>query len=188
MIRENKSFNNNSCSELETAAGEFENCSFTQCDFSNRLFTASVFIDCIFANCNLTMVKLTDCLLNGILFKNCKVLGVNFSDCVDMPFDVKFEGCILDYCLFVRKKMLKTAFIDSSLRNADFSECDLTKSVFANADLMNVVFNRTILKEADFLTAKNFIIDPELNLIKKAKFSIYGAVGLLNKYDIVIEQ
>jgi hypothetical protein len=52
---------------------------------------------------------------------------------------------------------------------------------------MNAVFNRTILKEADFLTAKNFIIDPDINTVRKAKFSIYGLMGLLNKYDIVIE-
>lgn len=83
--------------------------------------------------------------------------------------------------------MIKTRFADSSLRNADFSQCDLTKSVFVNADLMNAVFNKTILKEADFLTAKNFIIDPDINTVRKAKFSIYGLMGLLNKYDIVIE-
>lgn len=52
---------------------------------------------------------------------------------------------------------------------------------------MNSVFSRTILKEADFLTASNYIIDPELNNIRKAKFSLSSVAGLLNKYDIKIE-
>jgi fluoroquinolone resistance protein len=83
--------------------------------------------------------------------------------------------------------MTKTHFINSSLKNVDFSECDLTKSVFSTADLTNGIFYNTILKDVDFLTAYNYIIDPELNTIKKAKFSVNGISGLLNKYDILIE-
>jgi fluoroquinolone resistance protein len=115
------------------------------------------------------------------------LLGINFSDCNDSLFTVKFTGCILDYCSFAKKKLMKTTFINSSVKNVDFSECDLTKSVFSNTDLMNSVFNRTILKEVDFLTASNYIIDPELNNIRKAKFSLNGIAGLLYKYDISIE-
>jgi len=32
------------------------------------------------------------------------------------------------------------------------------------------------------------LIDPEVNRIKKAKFSVSGVPGLLNKYDIEIEK
>jgi uncharacterized protein YjbI with pentapeptide repeats len=73
------------------------------------------------------------------------------------------------------------------LKNVDFTESDMTKSIFSNADLMNSIFDRTILKEVDFLTAINYSIDPEINIIKKAKFSLHGVPGLLNKYDIKIE-
>jgi uncharacterized protein YjbI with pentapeptide repeats len=83
--------------------------------------------------------------------------------------------------------MPKTTFNNSSVRNVDFSECDLTKSSFSDTDLMNSVFNRTILKEADFITASNYIIDPEVNNIRKAKFSLDSVAGLLSKYDISIE-
>ena len=100
---------------------------------------------------------------------------------------IKFDGSILDYCSLAGKKKQKTSFINISMKNVDFTECDLTKSKFSNTDLMNSVFNRTILKEADFLTAINYNIDPEMNNIRKAKFSLYGITGLLIKYDIVIE-
>ena len=39
----------------------------------------------------------------------------------------------------------------------------------------------------DFKTSYNYSIDPEVNSIKKAKFSLEGISGLLYKYDIVIE-
>jgi fluoroquinolone resistance protein len=186
-IQEDRSFNNINYSEKETKNSEFENCSFVNCDFSDSILSSCFFIDCVFTNCNMTMVKLTNCQLKNITFKDSKLLGINFTQCKDSFSGLKFNGCVLDYCSFAGKKMMKTSFINSSIKNADFSECDLTGSAFINSDLMSSIFNRTILKEADFLTALNFNIDPENNNVKKAKFSFHGLSGLLNKYDIKIE-
>jgi len=72
-------------------------------------------------------------------------------------------------------------------KRADFTETDLTMAVFTNCDLMGATFVQTNLKKADFRTAKNYALDPELNRIKGATFSQYGLAGLLAKYDIVIE-
>ncbi|OQA01530.1 MAG: hypothetical protein BWY70_00347 [Bacteroidetes bacterium ADurb.Bin408] len=47
---------------------------------------------------------------------------------------------------------------------------------------------RTNLEKADLRTAFNYIIDPELNHIKKARFSLRGISGLLAKYNIDIEE
>src|SRR5690606_22203636 len=115
------------------------------------------------------------------------LLGVNFSTCNDFLFSLKFDDCILDCCSFTRKKLHKTPFINSSVKDADFSECDLSNSVFKNTDLTNTVFSNTNLKGVNFVTAKNYNIDPEQNNIAKAKFSLEGVIGLLNKYDIKIE-
>jgi hypothetical protein len=43
------------------------------------------------------------------------------------------------------------------------------------------------LEKADFRTSYNYSINPEVNRIKKAKFSTAGIAGLLCKYDIEIE-
>jgi fluoroquinolone resistance protein len=184
---QDKAFRNLQWSGKQTTEEVYESCSFESCDLSDSVFSFCKFIDCIFTNCNLSMVKLTDCLLNDIKFINCKLLGINFSDCNDSLFTLKFNGCLLDYCSFVKKKMVKTRFINSSVKNVDFSECDLTKSSFSDSDLMNSVFYRTILREADFLSASNYVIDPELSNIRKAKFSLVGIPGLLIKYNITIE-
>jgi len=62
----------------------------------------------------------------------------------------------------------------------------LTSAVFDICDLARAVFENTVLEKVDFLTACNFSIDPQINRIKKAKFSMIGLVGLLDKYGIEV--
>lgn len=73
------------------------------------------------------------------------------------------------------------------LQEVDFSEADLTAAIFENCDLQGATFDKTILERADFRTARNYSIDPEANSIRKAKFTLEGVTGLLNKYNIDIE-
>ena len=73
------------------------------------------------------------------------------------------------------------------MRDTDFSEVNLTDSVFSECDLSGVVFYNTTLEKVDFRTAKNYAIDPELNKLKNAKFSGFNLEGLLHKYKLKIE-
>lgn len=79
-------------------------------------------------------------------------------------------------------------FSNSKLIEADFTGSDLTSSVFTNCELSRAIFKNTNIENADFRTSYNYSIDPENNRIKKAKFSIYGITGLLDKYDLEIER
>jgi len=184
---ENKTFEKVIYSGKEVRNKEFEQCTFKDCDLSDSVFSNNRFTECVFIGCNLSMTKLSGSSLRDVTFKQCKLLGVNFSECEDFLFSVQFEGCILDYASFMKKKMTKTKFIHSSLKQVVFSQANLANSVFDHTDLADAVFNGTELKEADFRTADNYVIDPELNNIKKAKFSLHGVVGLLTKYGIRIE-
>lgn len=165
---------------------EFDGCTFTNCDFSNCDFSGTVFLDCQFTDCNLGMMTVIKSGFKTVTFKTCKVLGIQFHDCDDFLFNVHFEDSIVDYSSFARKKMPKTKFINSSLKEVSFTGTDLTGSVFDNTNLDQAVFNDTVLKEVDFRTAYNYSIDPEFNPMKKAKFSVQGIPGLLDKYDIKI--
>jgi hypothetical protein len=60
--------------------------------------------------------------------------------------------------------------------------------VFENCNLEQTIFNNTILEKTDFRTAYNFSIDPEMNKIRKTRFSSVGLSGLLDKYDIEISE
>lgn len=73
------------------------------------------------------------------------------------------------------------------LFETDFVEADLTGADFQDSDLKGPIFENTVLEKADFRHAKNFIIDPENNRVKKTKFSMDGLPGLLQKYGIEVE-
>lgn len=89
--------------------------------------------------------------------------------------------------VFHKLKLKKYRFTDCNLQEADFTETDLSGSIFENCDLQRTIFYNTILQQADFTSSYNYSIDPERNRIKKAHFSRLGVVGLLDKYNIVIE-
>lgn len=74
-----------------------------------------------------------------------------------------------------------------NFQETDFSETELTLSVFDNCDLERAIFDRTNLEKADFRTSWHYSIDPTINRIRKARFSKDGIAGLLNRYDIRIE-
>ncbi len=186
-LHQNKVFEKVTYSQKEIKNREFESCTFQQCDLSESNFIGCRFIDCTFSSCNLTMLKLNRCTMSNALFRDSKILGVNFSNCEDSLFSVRFEGCVADYASFMNKKMAKTVFRQTSLKQVNFANAVLTQAVFDGCDLYDATFNRTQLNEADFRTARNYIIDPENNPVRKAKFSAYGLVGLLTKYNLHIE-
>lgn len=78
-------------------------------------------------------------------------------------------------------------FKNCNLQEVDFTETDLTSSSFEKCDLAGAIFEKSILEKADFQTAYNYSIDPDINRIKKAKFSMAGIIGLLDKHDIEIK-
>ena len=186
LLHINKTFDKILYSDKTVNNREFDGCVFTNCDFSNSDFSYNIFSDCSFVDCNLSMMKVNGTSLKTVAFKECKLLGIPFNECDDFLFSVSFMDCTLDYSSFANKKMHKTDFINSSLKEVSFAGTDLTKSNFQKSNLEHVIFNATKLNEVDFTTASNFIIDPENNILRKAKFSVAGIPGLLDKYDIRI--
>jgi uncharacterized protein YjbI with pentapeptide repeats len=124
--------------------------------------------------------------MRDLKFIDSKLLGLHFQDCSDFLFAVNFDKCILNLSSFFKQKLKKTFFKDCSLLEVDFTEADLSNAVFENCDLSGTKFEKTNLEKADLRTSFNYSIDPEINKIKKAKFSIEGIIGLLDKYDIEI--
>ena len=87
---------------------------------------------------------------------------------------------------FYKLNLKKTRFINCDLQEVDFVETDLSGALFTNCNLGRAVFERTNLTQADFSSAYNYSLDPESNKIAKARFSMTGLPGLLDKYNIII--
>lgn len=174
-------------SKTEFAGAEFENCTFAGCNLSNADFTSTRFVDCSFVTCNLSLITLSQTVFRDVKFNQCKMLGLLFYNCHPAGLSVTFDGCTVNHSSFYKAKLKKTIFNNTQLQEVDWTECDLTNSVFNHCDLLGAKFENSILEQVDFRTAFNYSIDPQLNRIKKAKFSVKGIAGLLDKYDIKIE-
>ena len=186
-LHEKAAFTKIDYTEIKLSGIDFDSCVFTNCNFTKTDLSNSDFLDCLFQDCIFSMVKLNNTGLKSTRFIGCKLMGIDFTKCKYFLLSFSFAGCSLDYSTFFKKKIRNSVFRDCSVREVEFSGADLTDSSFLACDLARTVFQNTILEKADFRTALNYSIDLETNRVKGAKFSAAGVIGLLDKYQIIIE-
>ena len=187
IFSEGKKFENLNFRKTAPEIGDYEECTFKNCDFSDSDLSEINFLGCEFLECNLSLARLAQTSFREVRFINCKLLGLHFEDCNNLMISFEFDGCTLDLSSFYKLKLKKTIFRNSKIIEADFTETDLSNSSFRDCDLQRTIFKNTNLEGVDFRTSDNYSIDPDLNRIKKAKFSLTGIAGLLDKYDIEID-
>ena len=166
---------------------EYERCTFINCNLAGVDISKAEFTDCTFTGCNMSNIRPDNTAFRKVRFSTSKLIGVGFDECNDFLFAVSFDGCQLDFSSFHKLKLKKTNFTNCTLIETDFAEADLTGATFHECDISGATFDNTTLEAADFRNAYNYIIDPERNRIKKAKFSTMGLAGLLGGYGIIIE-
>jgi len=167
--------------------GDYEECEFVNCNFAGADLGKFVFIDCNFNGCNLAMAKTAGTSFRNNNFTDCKLTGVQFSECDPFLFAVNFEKCILNLASFYKQKMKNARFSNCSMNEVDFTQTDLTGATLHNCDLAKAVFDQSNIEKADLRSSFNYSIDPTINRVKKARFSMPGAVGLLDHLDVRIE-
>lgn len=187
MLIENEDFERINVEKSGLEKGEYDNCRFVNCDFSNFSLNEFTFSECQFIDCNFSLSTVQATAFKDVFFKGCKLVGLDFSICNPFLFEVRFEECQLNLASFYQLKLAHTKFINCQLREVDFVLADLNKASFEGCDLLGAMFERCLLEYTDFTTAINYSLDPELNEIRKARFSREGIEGLLDKYDISIE-
>lgn len=187
LFIEDRTFEKVDFSKEGLTIADYENCVFHQCNFENMDISNIKFSDCQFTGCNLCLAEILKTAFQNVKFKDCKMLGLHFQNCNQFLLSLDFEYCTLNLSSFYKLKLKKTSFKNSSLQEVDFSETDMSGSSFENCDLAGAVFDTSNLEKADLRTSYNYSINPELNRIRKAKFSMSGIIGLLDKYDIEVE-
>lgn len=184
---EDKTFEKTDFSESNPVKGEYDNCTFNHCNFSGADLSHITFSECRFHNCNLSMAKTVKTALKEVAFTDCKLLGIHFEQCSQFLFSVYFENSVLNLSSFFGMNLKKARFKICSLQEVDFTQADLSGAIFDQCNLERAVFAGSILEGSDFRTAYHFSIDPEINRMKKARFSTMGIAGLLDKYDLQID-
>jgi fluoroquinolone resistance protein len=166
--------------------GEYDECTFEGGNWMETSLAGFQFSECTFIMCNLSMADIRDTTFSHVVFDQCKLTGLRFDLCRDFGFSVRFQHCALNYGSFYRKALSKTHLVGCSLQGVDFTEADLSSAVFDECDLGGAQFEQTNLEKADFSTSRNVVLSPELNRIKRAKFSRHNLDGLLAQYDLDI--
>jgi fluoroquinolone resistance protein len=80
--------------------------------------------------------------------------------------------------------MNKTIFKKCTISDCDFINTEIKNGDFSSSDLKDSLFHNVNLQGASFEQAINYNINPENNNIKKAVFSLPEAINLLSHLDI----
>jgi uncharacterized protein YjbI with pentapeptide repeats len=169
------------------AKGEYEACTFINCNFANVDLSYFVFIDCIFDGCNMSLTKVHQVLFREVRFISSKMIGLQFGTANEFGLSISIDTCTLSNASFYKTKLKETIFKNSKMNDVDFSDADLSGAVFENCDLFNAIFDNTNLVKADFRTSVNYSIDADRNKINKSKHATAQLGGLLEKYKLEIE-
>lgn len=167
--------------------GDYESCRFVNCILPNSDLSGLHFIECEFENCDFSSSRLYDTSFHDVIFKECKLVGLRFEDCNAFLFSIDFKGCNLNLSSFYQMKPKNLSFRDCNLKEVDFTEAELPETIFENCDLNSAIFKNSNLEKTNLRTSYNFIIDPQINNIRQAKFSLQGLPGLLEKFNLDIE-
>lgn len=84
----------------------------------------------------------------------------------------------MEHAYTEEKTFQNTNYTQNLLTKGEYECCTFINCDFSNSDLAETIFMECVFEGC---------IDPELNRIKKARFSLGGVAGLLDKYDIEID-
>ena len=185
-----KKFQNLKSTGLRVDSVLFEECDFKNCDFRESVFTACEFIDCHFSKCDLSVIRLPQCRFTDVFFEDCKAIGIDWTlagwPTIALFSPLKFLKCKIDDATFFGLSLNEITMEECSAQNVDFREGSFRDANLTYTDLAGSLFKETDLSGADFTEAVNYTIDILHNSIKKAKFSRFEAVSLLEGLDIVL--
>lgn len=172
----------------EFLSKEFDGCVFENCDFNEAIFKRCNFVDCEFINCNLSNVEMEYSKFSEVCFRESKLIGIDWTKIawskLLLSSPIKFYKSILNDSSFYGLSLRELVMEECKSHNVDFRAGDFSHANFTYSDLTGCLFGTTNLTGADFSEATNYDIDIIHNTIKKAKFSRYEAIRLLDSLDI----
>lgn len=173
--------------KISIVKGEYDSCSFVDCNFDSIHASNIQFLECEFINCNFSNTIVENTAFKDVIFEECKLVGVKFNECDPFLLAFQFNKCQLNFASFYKLKLQNTIFNNCSLEEVDFVEANLSKGLFDDCNLKRAIFDNTNLEKTNFVSSYNFDINPARNLVKGAKFSQQNVQGLLNSFQIIVE-
>ncbi len=177
---------------VDVKAVTFQECSFVHCALGEIIFRNCRFVDCTFLECDLSLAGVPGSVFSAVRFDACKLIGVDWTQAdwdtvrLGRPFD--FYNCTLNHATFIGLDLSSIQFKDCLAVDVDFRESTLAKACFGGTDLDQSLFANTDLSHADFRGARNYLINPAANKLKRARFALPEAMALLYAMDIMLTE
>jgi uncharacterized protein YjbI with pentapeptide repeats len=166
----------------------FYECAFSDCSFVETTFAQCRFVGCDFQDCDLSLFNPVGSIFSGVSFSSSKLVGVDWTHAawsetqIDTP--LHFENCLLNHSTFYGLGLEQAKFSSCAARDVDFRECCLVRADFGGTALEKSLFSHTDLTGADLSRARNYAINPQVNILTGAKFSMPEALSLIYNLDI----
>ena len=191
-IFESQEYHGISFDQRQLQSKEFSACTFVKCSFREISFRESKFRNCTFKKCTLSLVDIKGCTFIDTRFEDSQLIGFNWTDAVYSRSKLSrfayFNGCVINHSTFLGMDLKKVNITRCVARDVDFAESDLTQANLTFTDFHSSRFLHTNLTEADLTGATNYVISPNLNILKQTKFSLPEAMALLYGLDIVLTE
>lgn len=171
--------------------GEFNDCTFVNCRWTDLRVCNCTFLSCTFEHCSWSGVVFSFCQMRDAWFTGCAFRsiawgGLQGRSALVQPFG-KAERCEFRYNEFANMSFVNFDFSGCRFGDCTFDECRLTGADFHSAPLGHTQFSRCDLRRADFREAADYAIDPRNNQLEGARFSFPDVVALLNGFGLKIE-
>lgn len=164
---------------------EFDNCIFENCIFNETSLKYCKFTQCTFENCDLSLLKIEASIFNEVSLRNSKAIGIDWSLC-EQAFNMNFYNSNINISSFYKLNLKYSSIISCLAHEVDFSGTNLEKVNFKDTDLLKSTFDNTNLQFTDLSMAKNYLINPKSNYLKKTKVSEDEASSFLQFLDLDI--
>lgn len=166
----------------------FEDCTFADCTLTGIVFDECRLTQCTFTNCDLSLGQWKATQFRDVGFTACKMIGIDWTK-ADWPRKVLFSPLRFDHCLLNDSSMFGLALKEIVMRHCtahdvDFRDGSFIKADFTGTDFHHSLFGSANLTEADFSDAIDYDIDVRNAVIRRAKFSRFEAMRLLDSLDI----
>lgn len=171
---------------------EFANCTFERCAFARCVFYRCSFTDCRFNVCDLSGVEAPNSRFAGVRFTGSRLTGIDWTVAGDstlskLLLSLDFEECVLNYSSFFGMNLAGRTITRCTAHDVDLREADLTGASLTRTDFERALFRATNLSRADLTDATNYDIDPTVNTVSRARFSLPEALSLLRGFDVIVE-
>jgi fluoroquinolone resistance protein len=181
-------FNNVHLDGFQIISSEFVDCTFNQCSFVETELIKCRFVNCAIRGCDLSLIKIPESMLSSICLEDSKIIGVNWTQAdwtaAILGKPLHFSKSTLNHSTFIGLNLVGMQILNCNVVDVDFREADLTGADFSGSDLTESLFLHTKLREANLAQARNYSINPGLNDLQAARFSMPEAISLLYNMDI----